>query len=71
MADGSQLTADSSQSESLGRLGGPDKKPFHGGYFQSKRLKIEAVAENHFGDEMIGGRGDANAEAEVHLPLRR
>ena len=63
--------ADGSQSDRLGRLAGPDKKLFHGGYFQSKRLKIEAVAENHFGDEMIGGCGDANAEAKVNLPLGR
>ena len=30
--------------------------------------KVETVAENHFGDEMIGRGGDA--EAEIDLPFR-
>ena len=34
-------------------------------------LEVEAVAQDHFRDEMIGGRGDADAKAEVDLPLWR
>lgn len=34
-------------------------------------LEVEAVAENHFGNQMIGGMRDADAEAEIDFPLRR
>ena len=33
-------------------------------------LEIEAVAENHFGDEVVGGAGEAYAYAELDFPLR-
>ena len=36
-----------------------------------RELKVKAVAEDHFGDEVIGGRGDADAQAEVDFPLGR
>jgi len=54
--------------------GGRAGKNFVGGrgnYFQSKKSKIETVAENHFGDEMIGGCSDADTEAEIYFPLGR
>lgn len=33
-------------------------------------LKIEAVAEDHFGDEMVGRVRNADAKAEIDFPAR-
>src|ERR1700740_3589876 len=33
--------------------------------------EIETVAENHFGDEVVGRAGDADAQAEIDFPLGR
>src|SRR5207248_10515363 len=32
--------------------------------------EVEAVAENHLGNQMIRGMGHADAKAEIHFPLR-
>jgi hypothetical protein len=34
-------------------------------------LEIEAVTQNHFGDQMIGAAGEADSEPEIDFPLRR
>jgi len=31
--------------------------------------EIETITENHFSDQMIGRAGEADAEAEIDLPL--
>src|SRR5215472_8564459 len=33
--------------------------------------KSKAIAQNHLGDQMIGGMRQANAQSEIHLPFRR
>src|SRR5207302_668574 len=33
--------------------------------------EIEAIAENHFGDQMVCGMGHSHAEAEIDFPIRR
>ena len=33
--------------------------------------EMEAIAENHFGDQMVCGMGHAHAEAEIDFPIRR
>jgi hypothetical protein len=36
----------------------------------SLRSEIEAIAKDHFGDQVVGGTGEADAQAEIKLPLR-
>src|SRR5215831_2226701 len=34
-------------------------------------LEIEAIAEDHLGDQVIRGMRHANTQAEIHFPFRR
>src|SRR5580692_274608 len=36
-----------------------------------RKSKIETIAENHFGDEMIGRGGEADSQAEIDFPFGR
>src|SRR5215467_11572469 len=47
----------------------PQRRVARGGFPQlSWTLEIEAVAENHFGNQMIRGVRHADAQAEIHFP---
>ena len=37
---------------------------------QQDALEIEAIAENHFGNQMIRGMREADTEAEIDFPIR-